>query len=58
MIAKYNRELGRLEAFMSRRSKFFPAQIDADDLTEFISDWTTLYPSSVTRNRVLASLLM
>jgi site-specific recombinase XerD len=56
VIAKYERELGRLEAFMSRRSKFFPAEIDADDLTEFISDWTTLYPSSVTRNRVLTRL--
>jgi site-specific recombinase XerD len=56
VIAKYERELGRLETFMSRRSKFFPAEIDADDLTEFISDWTTQYPSSVTRNRVLTRL--
>jgi integrase/recombinase XerD len=41
---------------MERRSKFFPAEIEADDLTEFISDWTVLYPSSVTRNRELTRL--
>lgn len=56
VIAKYERELGRLKDFMARRGKFFPAEINADDLTEFISDWTTLYPSSVTRNRVLTRL--
>lgn len=56
VIKKYVRELGRMTVFMERRSKFFPADIEADDLTEFISDWTALYPSSVTRNRVLTRL--
>jgi integrase/recombinase XerD len=56
VIKKYERELGRLREFMERRSKFFPAEIEADDLTEFISSWTSLYESSVTRNRVLTRL--
>jgi integrase/recombinase XerD len=56
VIKKYERELDRLRGFMERRSKFFPAEIESEDLTEFISDWKDLYPSSVTRNRVLTRL--
>jgi integrase/recombinase XerD len=56
VIKKYERELERLRDFMERRSKFFPAEIESEDLTEFISDWKDLYPSSMTRNRVLTRL--
>src|SRR5258708_79472 len=56
VIKKYERELERLEKFMERGGKFFPSEIEADDLTEFISGWTVRYPSSVTRNRVLTRL--
>lgn len=56
VIKKYERELGRLQAFLERRSKFFPSEIESDDLTEFLSNWKDLYPSSVTRNRVLTRL--
>ena len=56
VIKKYERELGRLREFMAKRGKFFPGEIDSSDLTEFMSDWSTLYPSTVTRNRVLTRL--
>jgi integrase/recombinase XerD len=53
---KYQRELGRLKDFMEQRSKFFPDQISADDLTEFRANWNALYPSSQTRSQVLTRL--
>jgi site-specific recombinase XerD len=56
VIKKYRRELGRLQQFMEQRGKFFPNEIESSDLTEFMSNWTELYPSSVTRNRVLTRL--
>ena len=52
VIRKYERELGRFEAFMAKRSKFLPHDITAEDITEFRKDWAALYPSSTTRVRV------
>jgi site-specific recombinase XerD len=52
VLKKYERELGRFESFMAKRSKFLPHEIDAEALTEFRSDWETQYPSSNTRNKV------
>lgn len=52
VLKKYKRELGRLERFMSSRSKFLPHEIAVADLTEFRSDWSELYPSSQTRGKV------
>jgi site-specific recombinase XerD len=56
VIKKYERELGRLREFMEHRSKFFPNEIDHEDLTEFRSGWEELYPSTQTRSRVLTRL--
>ena len=53
---KYQRELDRLKDFCWKRSKFFPAEIGVDDLTEFRSGWNELYPSSNTRSRVQTRL--
>jgi integrase/recombinase XerD len=52
VIRKYERELGRFEAFMEKRSKFLPHDITAEDITEFRKDWAALYPSSTTRGKV------
>jgi site-specific recombinase XerD len=52
VVKKYERELGRFESFMAKRSKFLPHEIEAEDLTEFRSDWEEQYPSSNTRNKV------
>jgi integrase/recombinase XerD len=49
---KYARELARFESFMSRRSKFFPHEIESADLIEFRAGWTQAYPSSLTRQKV------
>jgi integrase/recombinase XerD len=52
VLAKYERELGRFEEFMAKRSKFFPHEIRLEDLTEFRAGWTHAYPSSLTRSKV------
>jgi integrase/recombinase XerD len=52
VLKKYDRELGRFEEFMAKRSKFFPREIALDDLTEFRAGWQHLYPSSTTRSKV------
>ena len=52
VVKKYERELGRFESFMAKRSKFLPHDIGATDLTEFRSGWADLYPSSTTRGKV------
>jgi len=52
VISKFVRELGRLSDFMSKRSKYFPAEIGQDDLEAFRSGWPEFYPSSFTRSRV------
>lgn len=52
VVKKYERELGRFESFMSKRSRFLPHETTAADLTEFRSGWADLYPSSTTRGKV------
>src|SRR5439155_5616617 len=52
VIGKYERELDRLEQFMSMRSRFFPADIRLEDLEEFRVDWKRVYESSLTRQKV------
>ena len=48
-IRKLRDQLGRFEEFMSARSKFFPAEITAQDAIEFRAGWT--WPSGVTRQK-------
>lgn len=56
VIKKYERELPRLQAFLSKRSKFFPSEIELRDLEAFRSTWEEWYPSSATRQNVQARL--
>lgn len=48
-IRKLNFQLGKLEAFLAARSKFFPAEITYTDLVEFRSGWT--WKSTVTKQK-------
>lgn len=48
-VKRYILELGRLESFMTKRSRFFPQDITLPDLTEFIAGWHQQYRSSITR---------
>jgi integrase len=48
-IRKLRDQLGRLERFLSERSKFFPPEITAQDCIEFRSGWT--WKSGVTRQK-------
>ena len=52
VIGKYKLELGRLQEFLAKRSKHFPADITKEDLTEFRATWNRLYPSANTRIKV------
>ncbi len=52
VLKKYERELGRFTEFMMKRGLFFPHEIELDVLTEYRSEWDTLYPSSTTRAKV------
>ena len=54
VLQKYERELKRLQGFSEARSKFFPAEIDKELLTEYRATWDALYPSSATRQQVQA----
>ena len=56
VVKKYQRELERLSAFLSQRSKLFVAEITLEDLIEFRSTWEVLYPSSTTRQQVQTRL--
>jgi len=51
-LGKYERELGRFEKFMAKRSRLFPQEIKLEDLTEFRAGWEDTYPSSTTRSKV------
>jgi site-specific recombinase XerD len=51
-LGKYETELPRFEAFMAKRSKFYPDDITTDDLVAFQGSWGTLYPSKLTRAKV------
>jgi len=52
VLKKYERELERLKTFSEARSRFFPAEIDKELLTEYRATWDALYPSSATRQQV------
>lgn len=52
VVGKYDRELGRFEEFLTRRGKFLPHEITAEDLTEYRAGWHRLYESSQTRGKV------
>src|SRR5579863_5642891 len=56
VVKKYKRELDRLSAFCSKRSKLFVSEILLEDLIEFRSSWDELYPSSATRQQVQTRL--
>jgi integrase/recombinase XerD len=56
VLKKYERELGRLQNFLTPRSKFFPSEIDRESLIEYRATWDALYPSSQTRQMVQARL--
>jgi integrase/recombinase XerD len=56
IVKKYERELGRFEAFATDRLKFFPADIDKELLLEYRATWDELYPSSQTRQQVQSRL--
>jgi integrase/recombinase XerD len=56
VIKKYERELDRLESFYSQKSKLFVSEIRLEELDEFRSTWTELYPSSATRQQVQTRL--
>lgn len=49
VLAAHVRELARLEAFMSKRGRFFPAEISLDDLEAFRATWKDYSDSSLTR---------
>lgn len=51
-LDKYETELPRFEAFMTKRSKFYPEQITNDDLVSYQGTWDSLYPSKLTRAKV------
>lgn len=46
VLKRYERELGRLGEFLSRRGRIFPHDISLEDFTEFRTDWSEQYPSS------------
>jgi integrase/recombinase XerD len=52
VLKKYERELKRLEDFLSKRSKFTLEGIDAEDIIEFQASWKD-YKSKQTRRRVI-----
>lgn len=54
VLKKYERELARFKDFLEARSKFFPADIDKEVLTEYRATWQESYPSSATRQQVQA----
>jgi integrase/recombinase XerD len=56
IVKKYERELGRFEAFAANRSKFFPPDIDKELMVEYRATWEPLYPSSQTRQQVQSRL--
>lgn len=49
VLASHTRELARLQEFMSKRGRFFPAEITLDDLEAFRATWKSYSDSSLTR---------
>jgi integrase len=56
VVKKYERELRRLDAFYSGKSKLFVSEITLEGLTEYRANWDELYPSSSTRQQVQTRL--
>lgn len=56
-LLKYKRELDRFTKFMAERSKFFPHEIQLQDLTKFRENWENLYPSTQTQAKVQERLM-
>ena len=56
VVKKYERELERLSAFFSKKSKLFVSEIRLEYLDEFRGTWAGLYPSSATRQQVQTRL--
>lgn len=52
VLRKYERELGRFAAFMTKRSHLFPRDIGSEDIAVFREGWQDLYPSPTTRSKV------
>jgi integrase/recombinase XerD len=52
VLKKYELELMRLQDFLGKRLKLFPAEINKEDLTEFRNTWERWYPSANTRIKV------
>lgn len=52
LVKKYERELGRLTSFCEGRGAYTLAGINCELITRFCSDWTELYPSANTRNKL------
>jgi site-specific recombinase XerD len=53
-IRKLRYQLGQFEQFMSKRSKFFPAEITATDVIEYRAGWT--WQSGVTKQKAQQNL--
>ena len=52
LVSKFKLELARLEDFMSKRSRFFPAEITLEDLEAYRTTWPSVYKSAITQKRV------
>jgi site-specific recombinase XerD len=52
VVKKYMRLLGRLQTFCNDRAILNVQGITRDIITEFCSDWSVLYPSSLTRSKL------
>jgi integrase/recombinase XerD len=52
VLGKYELELGRLESFAAGKSRYFPAELSKELLTEFRATWNRHYLSSNTRIKV------
>jgi len=50
VLRKYRHELPRFEAFLSKRSKFYPSDITLDDLVEYRATWNEL--SKITQQKM------
>jgi integrase/recombinase XerD len=50
VLRKYRYELPRFEAFLSKRSKFYPSDITLDDLVEYRATWNEL--SKITQQKM------
>lgn len=55
-VKKLERELKRLQQFLTDRGKYFPSEIDLETLIEYRATWEEQYPSSATRSQVQARL--